>query len=1124
MKKLITNSKYRWLASLLLPIVFTSVAFFLTDAMAKQRPQSGKGAAQRKAVTIISAANTFSAPVEMIRPLSPAFFQQGGEPEIKVDVYGNIYLTAIQGVPGGVDLWKSIDKGGTFVYLGQPDGAQDKCPTIPQCAGAGGGDDQIDVSPGGYLYVSSLWLGNVTMSTSYDGGTGGALPGQKWEVNPAAANIVSDDRQWVAAYGPQTVYMSFATTALTRPPGSVGLFITKSTDGGKTFPSLVEITATTPLDTVNVEGNLVVDPYNGNLYTAYIPNGSPNVIKFAHSTDGGATWVITDAYTGVAGTTNRGVFPIVAVDRGGNVHLVFTNSAAAGHTNCHVLMTSTANPSTASPSWLSAVQVDSGTGNSTTSVQPWVVAGSPGVVDVTWLGSSAPSPDVPSDWQVFFAQTTNALSGSPIFNQSQVTTNRIHDNIICFSGAGCAAGTRDMLEYYTMALDPDGNANIAFPDSVNNCPSASCKTNAWFIKQTGGNSAYAPPAPPASSTFVNLAIPNSGGTAEPNGKVDSHNCIMGGSIGGPIDFISQNAGASFTTRTVIVGTGVHGGDFEIAPLPQASGARPDQIYTADLGITSVHIGKSTDGGATYFQPGTGGAAGEVSVSSDRMWFAPDRGAPTAPDQTLYLMDHEFVSEAVRFSALTNDTAWSAFADGMTDPELILPPTSTFPNTNPGPTFVDKTSHNVFGFFNASTITTNQANPPFGKMPAVWEAVGPAPAAAGAPPGPFTNHLVFKGVIDSPTNPAPPAGTATFGSNASNDFPSAAIDSAGNVYAVWAMNDARLNHFNIWFAASHDHGQNFYGPFQVSSGPGHALMPWIAGGDNGKVDIVFYQTTDTQDPNTTTTDKWHVMFAQSANAADREPVFTTSEAGDHLNHVGPICNQGLLCGSGTRNLLDFFNVAIGPDGLANIMYADDGLSGLHISYARQTSGPLALNNPSSVTCLPCPATPVSVVSRKTHGTVGDFDIDLLGAPGGLGIECRIGQGPNSNNHQVIFSFPCPITFTSATVSGQKGTPGVSSVNVNGSVVTVNLTGIANEQTITITLVNVNGVGNVSVPMGVLLGDTTANRFVNSGDVSQTQSQSGQPLTGSNFREDVTANGFINSADVSLVQSKSGTSLP
>jgi hypothetical protein len=62
------------------------------------------------------------------------------------------------------------------------------------------------------------------------------------------------------------------------------------------------------------------------------------------------------------------------------------------------------------------------------------------------------------------------------------------------------------------------------------------------------------------------------------------------------------------------------------------------------------------------------------------------------------------------------------------------------------------------------------------------------------------------------------------------------------------------------------------------------------------------------------------------------------------------------------------------------------------------------------------------------------------------------------------------------------------------------------------------------MGVLAGDTTANGSVNSSDVAQTQSQSGQPVTSNNFREDVTINGAINSSDVSFVQSKSGTALP
>jgi hypothetical protein len=62
------------------------------------------------------------------------------------------------------------------------------------------------------------------------------------------------------------------------------------------------------------------------------------------------------------------------------------------------------------------------------------------------------------------------------------------------------------------------------------------------------------------------------------------------------------------------------------------------------------------------------------------------------------------------------------------------------------------------------------------------------------------------------------------------------------------------------------------------------------------------------------------------------------------------------------------------------------------------------------------------------------------------------------------------------------------------------------------------------MGVLVGDTNGDGFVNSADISQTKSLSGQPVSSANFREDVNTDGFINSADISLVKSKLGTALP
>jgi hypothetical protein len=1119
------NSKMRGYALVAALIAAALVGLFLSTVLAKQRRAAvDKFISNRAATNISSGAFTFSAPIELIKsPISPIFFQHDAEPEIHVDVFSNIYVTAINGVPGGTDLWKSTDKGASFVYLGEPDGAQDHCSTLVQCAGLGGGDDSTDISPGGYLYVSSLWIGNVTVSTSKDGGTGGTTTDQAWQVNPAAATVIADDRMWLAAYGPQTLNMTYR-----QAPGTGDLFFVKSTDAGKTFGAPVMVRSGD-----STEGNLVVDPYNGNLYTTTIPSSASNQIHLLKSIDGGATWTETTAYSAPVGADPAHKFTILAVDRGGNIHLVFSQKNLDG--SYHIYLMSSADQGV---TWLAPVQVDSGTGNSTFGVMPWVVAGSPGVVDITWLGSTTSPATFPSAWYVFFAQTTNALSTSPAFNQVQVLSKSIHDQDICFNGSGCAAsprqspGNRDLLEYYTMTIDPDGNANIAYPDSLTpDCPSNTCQTNTWYAKQTAGTSAFAPPAGPAAATFTtNIPVGSPGG--EPGIKVDSHNCIFTTTPGNPWVWKSVDNGLSFLPPVNPVANNVNAGagDEDILPVLKPGGVRPDDLYFADLALDDVNIEKSTDGGATWFEPGPGGAGGIVSVSSDRQWLAFDH-APTAADQTIYIMDHELSTEAIRFAAMTNDGGWSPPTSGMTDPELILPPTSTFPNTNPGPVFVDPRSHMVYGIFNASTVNTNRANPPFGKMPNVWEATGPAPAAAGAPPGPMVNHPVFKGVFDSPTTaPTPPPGTTTFGNNCSNDFPSGAIDSAGNIYAVWAMNNARNNEYMIWFAASHDHGNDFYGPFQVSQGPGAAEMPWIAAGDNGRVNIVFYQTSATNpdgtplDPNTAPiSTHWNTFMAQSLNANAREPVFTVSQVSDHVMHNGSICNLGLLCtlNNGDRSLLDFFQVAIGPDGLANISFADNGSSATHVEFARQLTGPLGLTNPTSPTCIPM-IVPVSAASRKVHGAAGTFDLNLP-LTGNPAIECRTGGA--SGDHQIVITFANAVSVGGATVSSGTGT--VSNFSVNGAVVTVNLTGVTNAQRIVLDLTNVNdgtNVGDAFVAMNVLAGDTTANGAVNSSDIAQTQSQSGQPVTSANFREDVTVNGLINSSDIAFVQSKSGTALP
>ncbi len=68
------------------------------------------------------------------------------------------------------------------------------------------------------------------------------------------------------------------------------------------------------------------------------------------------------------------------------------------------------------------------------------------------------------------------------------------------------------------------------------------------------------------------------------------------------------------------------------------------------------------------------------------------------------------------------------------------------------------------------------------------------------------------------------------------------------------------------------------------------------------------------------------------------------------------------------------------------------------------------------------------------------------------------------------------------------------------------------------------GDLNVQMGILIGDTNGDGFVNAGDSTQTRNRSGQTTDATNFRSDVTTDGFVNSGDTTAVRARSGTFLP
>ena len=242
---------------------------------------------------------------------------------------------------------------------------------------------------------------------------------------------------------------------------------------------------------------------------------------------------------------------------------------------------------------------------------------------------------------------------------------------------------------------------------------------------------------------------------------------------------------------------------------------------------------------------------------------------------------------------------------------------------------------------------------------------------------------------------------------------------------------------------------------------------------------------------------------------------------------PANDVSVLLGDGTGSFGAATNFGVGsfPGSVAVGDFNGDGKQDLVTANA--------LSSSVSVLMRECAVNPTSVVSRKTHGGAGNFDIDLplSGLPGTLGVECRTGGA--TNDYSLAVSYPATVTVNGnpqaqvTSGSGAIGSGGISNagiVVVSDNTVTIPLTNITNGQPINVTLYGVNGGGDLVIPMGVLVGDINENHGVNASDVSLTKSLVGSPVDATTFRADVNANGSINASDVSLVKSKSGTAIP
>lgn len=249
---------------------------------------------------------------------------------------------------------------------------------------------------------------------------------------------------------------------------------------------------------------------------------------------------------------------------------------------------------------------------------------------------------------------------------------------------------------------------------------------------------------------------------------------------------------------------------------------------------------------------------------------------------------------------------------------------------------------------------------------------------------------------------------------------------------------------------------------------------------------------------------HVGIAEAGDAGNTNIWYLR---GSHVDTASPVWDQELVDVVG-NDRLDFFQIVLNGNNIPTLSYTAPNVE---VTTASRDA-PLPADDSCSGTIV---NQFVSAVSRKTHGDAGTFDI-LLPLSGEPGIECRRGQGPDADQHQVVVTFAAPATVNSATCDGKPATTASA-----GNDVIVSCSGVPNQKVIDIALsgVTVGSVsGDLSIPMGVLLGDVDASRRVDSADVTAVRQQALQSLTAvpPTFRDDIDVSGRIDSNDVTIAR--------
>ena len=403
------------------------------------------------------------------------------EPGIGASGDGTFVIAGNAGGGRGADLWTSTDGGLTYRWSADPFNAppygsnplngQDSDATAAPAA-------QGSSAPN--LYAVSLYSADTALTVSRDGG-------KTWQVNELGG-MPSQDRPWVAADGPCTVFVAYQNGD-SGPPSREMVSRFDACGAAPTLNGEAAILdpVQSPTDPYPLGSFLAGKPAVDNSPTSqfrhrlYIPSGGcetdmPGVtyvpstdpfdcqfarasLSIAVSSDGGQSFAVHR----VADSTTHELqvwADQLAIDSAGEIYLVWGD-------NRHVYLNTSVDGGT---TWSKPSLVDRPPALST--ALPTVAAGSPGHVDIAWYGSEragasndlkvmgAPGDKDAAQWRVYFAKSTD---DGRTFAQTAVS-GPVHTGILCTSANACTThGSRGLFDDFGIAISPTTQrASIAY--------------------------------------------------------------------------------------------------------------------------------------------------------------------------------------------------------------------------------------------------------------------------------------------------------------------------------------------------------------------------------------------------------------------------------------------------------------------------------------------------------------------------------------------------------------------------------------------------------------------------------------------------------------------------------------